>query len=335
MEENKETIKPKVKYQEIKIEKNKNSKKKTLFIIGILVAFVFGVIITMLCTNIVKRVTTDEKIVKTTVQEESDLKSAISKVYNAAVYIEVNAEVESFMGKTMQTGSGSGFVYKKNDKDAYILTNYHVISGAKKIMVTYMNGVETEASVVGSDEYSDIAVLKVDAKTVLEIAEFGSSSEVELGDTLFTVGAPLGKDYMGSVTKGILSGKNRMVGVELSSGSYLMEALQIDAAINSGNSGGALCNIKGQVVGVTSSKLIGDGVEGMGFAIPIDTVNSIISDLENGKKIERPYVGIQVADLSNSFQLQYYYNIKISSDVTFGAIVAYVEDGKLHERLLA
>ena len=137
---------------------------------------------------------------------------------------------------------------------------------------------------------------------------------------------------MGSVTKGILSGKNRMVGVELSSGSYMMEAIQIDAAINSGNSGGALCNIKGQVVGVTSSKLVGEGVEGMGFAIPVDTVNSIIEDLENGKKIERPYVGVQVADISNSFQLQYYYNIKVSNDVTFGAIIAYIEKGKPAEK---
>ena len=101
----------------------------------------------------------------------------------------------------------------------------------------------------------------------------------------------------------------------------LMEAIQIDAAINSGNSGGALCNIKGQVIGVTSSKLVGDGVESMGFAIPIDTVNSIISDLESGKKIERPYVGVQVADINNSFGLQYYSNIKIGSDVKFGAII--------------
>lgn len=305
------------------------SKGKGSVIVGcIVVAFLLGVLVTFLTTNIVKKITTDEKIVKTTVKEESDFKSAIKKVYNSTVYIEVDTEASTLFGTAVQKGSGSGFVYKKDDKNGYILTNYHVVNGAKKIKVTFINGSEVEASIVGSDEYSDIAILKVDAKSILEVAELGSSSEVELGDTIFTIGAPLGKDYMGSVTKGILSGKNRMVGVQLSSGNYLMEALQIDAAINSGNSGGALCNIKGQVIGVTSSKLIGDGVESMGFAIPIDTVNTIIADLEKGKTINRPYVGVQVADLNNSFGLQYYSNVQISSDVEFGAVIAYVEKDK-------
>lgn len=311
-------------------EKRNERKNKyiPIIIISTLGAFLIGCFITLTTSHIVKKITTDEKIVKTTVKEESDLKEAIKKVYNSTVYIEVEAEQQSFFGKNIVQGSGSGFVYKKDDKNGYIITNHHVISGAKKITVTYINGTETEASLVGSDEYSDIAILKVDAKTVQDIAELGSSNETELGDSIFTIGAPLGKEYMGSVTKGILSGKNRMVSVELSSGSYLMEAIQIDAAINSGNSGGALCNIKGQVIGVTSSKLIGDGVESMGFAIPIDTVNSIIEDLEHGKKIERPYVGVQVADINNSFSLQYYSNVKIGNDVKFGAIIGYIEDGK-------
>ena len=326
-EKNKEETK--VIYREVKDNK-KEEKTSNLMYIIIIAALI--IIIILLGAKKIKNVTTNEKVVKTTVNEKSDLKEAISKVYNSSVYIEVTADVESFMGKTTQSASGSGFVYKKDNKNGYILTNYHVIADAKKIKVTYMNGTETDAIVVGSDEYSDIAVLKVDAKTVQKVAELGSSSSLELGDTLFTIGATLGKEYMGSVTKGILSGKNRMVGVELSSGSYMMEAIQIDAAINSGNSGGALCNIKGQVVGVTSSKLVGEGVEGMGFAIPVDTVNSIIEDLENGKKIERPYVGVQVADISNSFQLQYYYNIKVSNDVTFGAIIAYIEKGKPAEK---
>lgn len=306
----------------------KNNRKITLTGIIVLSAFALGVIITLVCTGIEKTITTNEKLVKTTVKEESDLKKDISEVYNATVYIEVEGETRSFLGNSNQTSSGSGFVYKKSDNDGYIITNYHVIDGAKNIKVTYIDGSSTEASVVGGDEYSDIAILKVDAKTVLDTVELGTSGEVELGDSLFTVGAPLGKDYMGSVTKGILSGKNRMVEVSLNSGSYLMEALQIDAAINSGNSGGPLCNIKGQVIGVTSSKLVGEGVESMGFAIPIDVVNSILSDLENGKEIVRPYVGVQVADISNSFNLQYYYNVEISRDVTFGAIIGYVEKDK-------
>lgn len=316
----------KIKYKEV--EEKKKNKYIPIVVLCVFGAFFLGCFITLMTSHIVKRITTDEKVVKTTVKEESDLKNAIKKVYNSTVYIEVEAEQQSFFGTNTVQGSGSGFVYKKDDKNGYIITNHHVISGAKKITVTYINGTEVEASLVGSDEYADIAILKVDAKTIQDVAELGSSSEAELGDSIFTIGAPLGKEYMGSVTKGILSGKNRMVRVELSSGSYLMEAIQIDAAINSGNSGGALCNIKGQVIGVTSSKLVGDGVESMGFAIPIDTVNSIISDLESGKKIERPYVGVQVADINTSFGLQYYSNIKIGSDVKFGAIIGYIESGK-------
>lgn len=306
-----------------------DSNIKVVIIVSIIGAFLLGIIISLLFIKVEKNVTTNEKVVKTTVQEKSDLKKAINKVYNSTVYIEVTTEQDSFFGqKTEATGSGSGFVYKKDDKHGYILTNYHVIDSAKKVVVTYMDGKESEATVVGSDEYSDIAVLKVDVKNVLDVAEVASSQDIELGDTIFTVGAPLGKDYMGSVTKGILSGKNRMVEISLDNGSYLMEALQIDAAINSGNSGGALCNIKGQVVGITSSKLVGEGVEGMGFAIPSDTINSILSDLEKGKSIDRPYLGVQVADISNSFNLQYYSNIKIDNDVTFGAVIGYIEKNK-------
>ena len=270
---------------------------------------------------------TKETVVSSkTVEEQSDLKEAISKVYNAVVYIQVESTGSMMSGS--QVTAGSGFVYKKNEKDAYILTNNHVISGANKIAVTYIDGSETTASVVGSDEFTDVAVLKVDAKTVLAVADLGDSDSSELGDTVFTVGAPLGKDYMGTITKGIVSGKSRMVEVSLDSGKYLIETLQTDATINSGNSGGPLCNILGQVVGINSSKLVGDGVEGMGFSIPINSVNAIIDKLEKGQTIERPYLGVQLSDISNTFALQYYYNISISKDVTFGAVLSYVEKGK-------
>ena len=227
-----------------------------------------------------------------------------------------------------QVASGSGFVYKKDSKNGYILTNNHVIEDANKIVVTYIDGSETEAELVGRDEFSDVAVLKVKADTVLEVAEIGSSDDAEIGDTVFTVGAPLGKEYMGTITKGIVSGVNRKVSVKLSSGSYLMETIQTDATINSGNSGGPLCNISGQVIGITSSKLVGEGVEGMGFSIPINTVNAFIDKLEKGEKIERPYLGVQLADVSNSYGLQYYYNINISKDIKYGAILTYVEKNK-------
>lgn len=262
-----------------------------------------------------------ENIKTTTVEEISDLKAAINNSYEATVYIEVSNDRGTI-------SSGSGFVYKEEDNNGYILTNYHVIEKGKKIVVTFTDGTEADAELVNGDEYYDIAILKVDASKIKKVATLGDSSSLELGDTVFTIGAPLGKDYMGTITKGIVSGVNRMVSVNLTSGSYLMEVIQTDASINSGNSGGPICNIKGEVIGITSSKLIGSGVEGMGFAIPINSVNSIISNIEKGNKIARPYLGVQLVDLTNTFALQYYYGITIGEDVKFGAVLSYIEEGK-------
>lgn len=313
--------------EEKNINRNvKNNNSKLVIIIIIFLLFIIGILTTLLLTGkgIINLKTKETVVSSKTVEEQSDLKKAISKVYNAVVYIQV--ESQKLGGSSVS--SGSGFVYKKNGGDAYILTNNHVISNAEKITVTYINGSEVNAAVVGSDEFTDIAILKVDAKSVLAVAELGKSDSAELGDTVFTVGAPLGKDYMGTITKGIVSGKSRMVQVSLESGSYLIETLQTDATINSGNSGGPLCNISGQVIGITSSKLVGEGVEGMGFSIPINSVSAIIEKLEKGKTIERPYIGVQLTDISNTFSLQYYYNIQISKDVSFGAVLSYVEKGK-------
>ena len=288
------------------------------FVVGASLMFAFVVLGTN--SNILVRKVTNENVKTTTVEEISDLKTAINNIYDASVYIEVTGDRLS--------SSGSGFVYKTDDNYGYILTNYHVIDGGKKYVITYSNGNEVEASLVSGDEYYDIAVLKVNKDSIIKVATLGDSSNLELGDTVFTVGAPLGKDYMGTITKGIISGINRMVSVELSSGNYLMEVIQTDASINSGNSGGPICNIKGEVIGITSSKLIGSGVEGMGFAIPINSVNEIIGNIESGNTLVRPYLGVQLVDLTNTFALQYYYNIRISNDVEFGAVLSYVEENQ-------
>lgn len=288
------------------------------FFIGVLVTFV--IFKSSNSSTLIQKVTS-ENIKTTTVEEVSDLKEAINSVYESTVYIEVSSDRGVI-------SSGSGFVYKEDEDYGYILTNYHVIEGGKKFIVTFTDGNEEEAELVNGDEYYDIAVLKLDADKIKEVSAIGDSSTLELGDTVFTVGAPLGKDYMGTITKGIVSGVNRMVSVSLTSGSYLMEVIQTDASINSGNSGGPICNIKGEVVGITSSKLVGEGVEGMGFAIPINSVMEIISNIESGKEIIRPYLGVQLVDLSNTFALQYYYGITIGSDVEFGAVLSYIEEDK-------
>ena len=310
--------------KEQKVEKKENFFTSKIFlticsfVVGAGLMFAFAALASN--SNILVRKVTSENVKTTTLEEVSDLKNAINSVYESTVYIEVTGNRTS--------SSGSGFVYKTDNNYGYILTNYHVIENGKKFVVTFTNGEEAEASLVSGDEYYDVAILKVNKEKVIKVATLGDSSNLELGDTVFTVGAPLGKEYMGTITKGIVSGINRMVSVELTSGKYLMEVIQTDASINSGNSGGPICNIRGEVIGITSSKLVGSGVEGMGFAIPINTVNEMINDIESGESLSRPYLGVQLVDLTNTFALQYYYNIKISSDVEFGAVLSLVEEGK-------
>lgn len=288
------------------------------FFLGIFIMYITS--LTNKGVTLVQKVT-NENIKTTTVEEESDLKKAINNVYESTIYIEVSSNKGTI-------SSGSGFVYKEDDRYGYILTNYHVIDGGNKFNVTFTDGSDADAQLISGDEYYDIAVLKVTKDKIKSISAIGNSSNLELGDTVFTVGAPLGKEYMGTITKGIVSGINRMVSVQLGSGNYLMEVIQTDAPINSGNSGGPICNIRGEVVGITSSKLAGTGIEGMGFAIPINSVMDVIENIETGKQIVRPYLGVQLVDLTNTFALQYYYGIKISSDVEFGAVLSYVEEKK-------
>ena len=295
--------------------------KKQNVVLYILIAFLLGLITMFIIKDKVSNTEENiKRITTTTIEEQSDLKKGINNIYESVVYIEV-------YNNDITIASGSGFLYK----EGYILTNYHVIENGNSYKVIFSDNSEIDATYINGDEYYDIAILKIDDKTK-NIASLGDSSNIELGDTVFTVGAPLGREYKGTITKGIVSGTNRMVTVELSSGTYLMEVIQTDASINSGNSGGPICNINGDVIGITSSKLKGTGVEGMGFAIPINSVKEILDKLESGEKIERPYLGVQLADLDNSFVLQYYYGIRIGKDVTFGAVLSYVENGKSADR---
>ena len=302
----------------MKNKDNKSVLKLTVFTFLLGALLMLLVLVVLGRTNLLVREVTKENVKSTTFEEVSDFKTAIKKVYNSVVYIEVSSD------RTLS--SGSGFIYKILSDKAYILTNYHVIENGDSYKVTLNDGKELDAKLIDGDEYYDIAVLVINSEGIEQVATLGDSDNLELGDTLFTVGSPLGKDYRGTITKGIVSGTDRMIAVKLTRGNYLMEVIQTDASINEGNSGGPVCNINGEVVGIASSKLKGSGVEGMGFAIPINKVKDIISDIESGKKLERPYLGVQLADLTNTLALQYYYNIKISSDIEYGAILSVVEE---------
>ena len=263
---------------------------------------------------------TTEMIEKTVsevnITESDTIQTGISKVYDAVVV------VESYSGNKLSS-SGTGFVYKKENDKAYIITNHHVVSGAKTVKIVNMNEESVDAKVLGSDEYEDIAVLEIDADAAMAVAEIGDSDKINLGDTVFTVGTPVGSEYMGTVTKGILSGKDRNVTVSLNNGSYIMNVLQTDAAINPGNSGGPLCNINGEVIGVNSLKLVEDTIEGMGFALPIELVMTSVERLEKGEEIVRPVIGVETVEVDNTYTL-YRYQIFIDEEIDKGVVVVNV-----------
>ena len=291
-------------------------KDKIIYTTSIIISFFIGIIGTVL---VIKYTPTNEKIINTqtdktvSITEENTIKESINKIYDAVVL------VETYKNNT-GISTGTGFVYKKDETNGYIITNHHVINGGNKFTVTLTNGNEVEAKLLGSDEYSDIAILSIPQDAVIQIATLGESKKSEIGDTVFAVGSPLGKEYMGTVTKGILSGKERTITVESTTFSQMIEVLQTDAAINPGNSGGPLVNINGEVIGVTSMKLVQNEVEGMGFAIPIEIVNTLIDKLEQGEKIERPLIGIEMTDVSNAYYL-YRQGIIIPEDVEKGIVV--------------
>lgn len=223
--------------------------------------------------------------------DDTGIADAVSKVYDSVVVIE-----NYVSGRLYATGSG--FVYDTDNGYGYILTNSHVVSGATSLNVVFTNDEKVEAEVVGNDEYSDIAVLRVDKKYVTQVAIMGDNDKMRIGDTTFAIGAPLDSDtYSWSVTRGILSGKDRVV----SSSSSYMTVLQTDTPINSGNSGGPLCNANGEVIGITNMKLASDQIEGMGFAIPIETALEYANQFTSGEDVRRPYIGVAIYDSAVSF----------------------------------
>lgn len=213
----------------------------------------------------------------------------------------------------MATSSGTGIIMSD---DGYIITNHHVIDGATTVTVTLGDDKEYEATVVGSEAKSDIAVLKIDA-TGLEAAEFGQSSELVTGDAAIVIGNPLGLDFADTMTQGIISSTEREVQID----QYIMTLIQIDASVNPGNSGGPLINSRGQVVGVVNAKIAEDNVEGIGFAIPIDSALDIANDLiKYGYVTNRPMLGITVQSITAE-QAQFYgYEAGITvTDITAGS----------------
>ena len=258
----------------------------------------------------------------TVIMENGSLAASVEKTVNSVVMI------KTFNG-TRSKGSGSGFIYKINGNDVYIMTNHHVVDGGNKWTIITSTDEELEGIVLGSDEYLDIAVIKTSKKSYMEAVNILSSEKtIGLGDTVFTIGAPVGYEYRGTVTNGIISGLKRLVEVSVKNttqGDYVMEVIQTNTAVNPGNSGGPLFNSNGEVIGVISMKLVENSIEGMGFAIPIDYAMSHVATLEKGNKIERPLLGISMANLTETYTL-YRSGIIVPKDIEEGVVVVEVSD---------
>ena len=319
------------------------SKKIGQLLLIILISFFSGVLgsLTILQLNQKQETNTQNSttITQTSVKNENSTTKAVDKVKDAVVsIITYSANTQnSLFGygesdtdtNTEQVSSqGSGVIYKKDGEYAYIVTNTHVINGAKKVDIRLADGTKVPGEIVGTDTYSDIAVVKISSEKVSAVAEFGDSSKLTVGETAIAIGSPLGSEYANTVTQGIVSSLNRTVSLKSEDGQAIStKAIQTDTAINPGNSGGPLINIQGQVIGITSSKIATNGgtsVEGLGFAIPSNDAIKIIEQLENNGKVTRPALGIQMVNLSNlsTTDLQ---KLKLPDSITSGVAVRSVQ----------
>lgn len=316
------------------------------FLAGIVGAILGGMLVVVAIPSLVKwdvlpyeLEQTEEKQTTVTEQPKVDksvavdvvtqVTKAVNKVSDAVVGI-VNIQEASFWSEGGEAGTGSGVIYKKEGNKAYIVTNHHVVEGASRLEVSLSDGTKVPARLLGSDVWTDLAVLEIDAKHVTNVAEFGNSDVVKVGEPVIAVGNPLGLQFAGSVTQGIISGVNRTIPIDIDQDGipdWHAEVLQTDAAINPGNSGGALVNIEGQVIGINSMKIAQEAVEGIGLSIPINYAKPIIADLEKFGQVRRPYMGVELRSLSDIPAYHWQQTLHLPPNVTEGVAILQVVPG--------
>ncbi|MBA9028052.1 serine protease Do [Peribacillus huizhouensis] len=259
----------------------------------------------------------------------SAVTGVVEKVGAAVVGI-TNIQQSKFWGnqENREAGTGSGVVYKKENGKAYIVTNNHVIENATELEVTLVDGTKLPAMLKGSDPWMDLAVVEVDDTNVPTVATFGTSSSLKPGEPVVAIGNPLGLQFSGSVTQGIISGLERTIEVDINEDGQVdwnAEVIQTDAAINPGNSGGALINMQGQVIGINSMKIAESAVEGIGLSIPIDSAIPIIQDLEQFGEVKRPFMGVSLASVEEISQYHQQNTLKLPPNVTSGVAITGVQ----------
>lgn len=269
-----------------------------------------------------------DEVVSTNVSDDEPIDFSVDDATKAVVGVS-RLQQTNIWEPSQEAGTGSGIIYKKEGDKTYIVTNHHVVDGAEEVQVTLSNDEKLSAKVLGSDELVDLAVLEVDGSHIDTVAKLGSSENIQAGETVIAIGNPLGLEFSNSLTRGIISGLNRSVPVDTNGDNqpdWVTEVIQTDAAINPGNSGGALVNADGEVIGINSMKVAQHAVEGIGFAIPIDTAIPIMEQLETDGKVARPYIGVSTAAIE-AVPMPYRQNIVLPEDFEGGIVVANVEQG--------
>lgn len=335
------------------MKKMKNWLKPVAAVIILFLAGLIGALVALNLTNKSQTTISSSSNVTTSsvsYKNSTSTTEAVKKVQEAVVSVinyqsqssslENNFSTQMFGDQSDSSSSdelsvyseGSGVIYKIDGDSAYLVTNTHVIEGAKQIEIMLSDGTKVVGELVGEDTYSDIAVVKISSKNISTVAEFADSDKLTVGETAIAIGSPLGTEYANSVTQGIVSSLSRTVTLTNSNGETIStNAIQTDAAINPGNSGGALINVEGQVIGINSSKISstssqsGESVEGMGFAIPANDVVKIINQLEQNGEVVRPALGIRMAALSE-LSTNAISQLNIPSSITNGVVVAKVID---------
>ncbi|MGM0830875.1 MAG: S1C family serine protease [Bacillota bacterium] len=261
----------------------------------------------------------------------TDVTKAVEKAGDSVVGI-TNIQSQSFWGQgegqtqDQQAGTGSGVMYKKEGNKVYIVTNNHVVEGADQLEVTLADGTKVPAEMRGADIWTDLAVIEIDGSKIKkdDIAEFGNSDKLKAGEPVIAIGNPLGLQFSGSVTQGVVSGVERTIPVDINQDGmedWNAEVLQTDAAINPGNSGGALINISGQLIGINSMKIAQSAVEGIGLAIPINYAQPIIDDLEQYGEVKRPAMGVTLEDVNKISAYHQQETLKLPKEINYGVMI--------------
>ena len=267
-----------------------------------------------------KNIEQPQKSIKEITTKVSEFETDVTRVVSV-----VEPKVVSVLryAQNQLSGSGSGVIYELETDATYIITNHHVIEGGDSLKVKLSSGEELDATLVGSDAYTDLAVLKINENIGIEPISIGDSSVVKVGEFVVAMGSPLGVEFSNSSTFGIISGKDRLVPVDLNGDNVAdwdMVVLQTDAAINPGNSGGALVNMNGELIGINSLKISLDTVEGMGFSIPVNEVIPIVKQIKENGKVQYPILGISAVSIAD---IPYYSDLR-NDEIEAGVLIVEV-----------